>query len=91
MLQTKNNSPDLIVGDHEHMLSTMVFVIPCTVVNVILLKAIILALVNKEFRNVLADEVISLKINPKVAQTLQKVTKFEQINLRIIENAAFRR
>lgn len=79
------------MGDHEHMLSVMLFVIPCTLINVILLKAIILALVNKEFRNVLADEVVSLEINPNLAQTLQRVSKFEQVNLRKIENAAFRR
>lgn len=91
MLQTKNNSPDLLVGDHEHMGSIMIFVLPCTILNVILLKSIILALVNKEFRNVLAEEIPSWKIDPKVAQTLQRVTQFEENNLRRIEYAAFKR
>lgn len=90
-MQTKNNSPDLLVGDMSKIYILMIFVIPCTVINVILLKSIILGLINKEFRNVLSEEVSSWNVDPKVANTLRRVTQLKENNLRRIESVAFQR
>jgi len=91
MLQTRNNSPDLLLGDPAHITVLMAFVVPCTIINVIILKSVILGLVNKEFRNVLSQEVSTLNINPKVAKTLRRITLIKENNLRRIERAAFNR
>lgn len=91
MLQTKNNWPDLVLADPAHRAAMLLCAVPCTILNVILLKSIILALVNKEYRNSLAAEAPSWKVDPKVAITLRRATELDTNNLRKIEKAAFRR
>lgn len=89
-LQTKNNTPDLALPRVEFMRMYWFFNIVCTIVNVIILKSLVLALISGGYRKTLSGEVDTWNISPHVMTTLHRATHMGKgTDIRAIERAAF--